>query len=312
MPKYTKEELRGLIAETRAQLGDLLKAEAGKQVPVPDANGGQMKKEEESAGESHAPAEESSASSSESSGPPAPASDSASAGGPPAPDASASASAPADPAAGGSAGGAPVDLPSLVAAYSQLSPEELQMHVQALQQVMSAAQGAPPAGGAPVGAGGPPPGDPAMAGAPAGGPPPGGAPAPGPDAVAPMAAEGSKPVDPAMAMKSESNKDVLERLTKAEGNAKNLESTVEKLTKAMELMLTKPQRKAVTGKDLAKSAKEVEKVDVTKLTKAQLTAKLTEVARKPDLKKSERNLINSFYKNQVKVEALAPLFETKQ
>jgi hypothetical protein len=144
---------------------------------------------------------------------------------------------------------------------------------------------------------------------PAGGPPPGMPPA-GPDAVAPMPGEGSKPVDPAMAMKSESDKELLEKLTKAEGSVKTLESSVEKITKAFELMLSKPQRKAVTGKDLAKSAKEVEKVDVTKLTKAQLATKLTELAHK-DLKKSERNLINGFYKGTVKVEALAALFEVK-
>lgn len=300
MSKYTKEELQGLIAETRAQLGDLLKSE-GKQIAAPEAIGGQMKKEEGSP-----PPEESSASESGSApAPSAPASDAA-AGGPPAPDASASA-APA-PDAGGSAGGAPADMPTLVAAYSQLSPEELQMHVQALQQVMSASQaqagaGAPPPGGMPPGApaGAPP--------APAG--PPAGMPPAGPDAVAPMPGEGSKPIDPAMAMKSESDKELLQKLTKAEGSVKSLESSVEKIAKAMELMLAKPQRKAVTGKDLAKSAKEVEKVDVTKLNKSQLTAKLSELARKPELKKSERNLINSFYSGKIKVEALAPLFETK-
>lgn len=291
MSKYTKEELQGLIADTRSQLQDLLKSES-KQASAPAENGGQMVAK---ADEGSEPPKKEESSSSESSGagsppPPAPAADPASAGAPP--DASAApAGAPASDA-GGSAGGAPADLPTLVAAYSQLSPEELQMHAQALQQVMSAAQPAPAAGGMPPDAGGIPPA--------------------GPDAVAPMAGEGSKPIDPAMAMKHESDKDLLEKLTKAEGSVKTLQSSVEKITKAMELMLSKPQRKAVTGKDLAKSAKVEEvKVDVTKLTKSQLTAELSKIARKPELKKSERNLINSFYKGQIKVEALATLFETK-
>lgn len=283
MSKYTKEELQGLIADTRSQLQDLLKSES-KQASAPAENGGQMVAK---ADEGSEPPKKEESSSSESSGagsppPPAPAADPASA---------APAGAPASDA-GGSAGGAPADLPTLVAAYSQLSPEELQMHAQALQQVMSAAQPAPAAGGMPPDAGGIPPA--------------------GPDAVAPMAGEGSKPIDPAMAMKHESDKDLLEKLTKAEGSVKTLQSSVEKITKAMELMLSKPQRKAVTGKDLAKSAKVEEvKVDVTKLTKSQLTAELSKIARKPELKKSERNLINSFYKGQIKVEALATLFETK-
>lgn len=307
--KYTNDELTALIAETQSELKDLLKSE-GKVVPAPEANGGQMAKDEVSGDEPSG--EASSSGSDESSGPPAPASDKASE---PSPEPSAApAAAPAEPSApaadpAASPASGPVSLPMLVEAYSQIPPADLQMHMQALQQVLAASGGAPAGAPAPVSA--PPP---AVPPAPVAPPAPADPAAPPPPA--PIAAEGSKPIDPAAAMALKAEKEYAEKLAKseqvlAEKSAK-LESLEKSLEKLAETMLA-PKRKGVTGIDLAKAqAVEPESFDFTQLSKSELTKKLRAIARNPSLNKAERNLISSFYANEIKVEDLAPLFEKKQ
>jgi hypothetical protein len=117
-------------------------------------------------------------------------------------------------------------------------------------------------------------------------------PAPGPDASAPLAAEGSKPTDPALALKSEDAEKLGQILVK------------------FEALLKRPERKAITGLDLAKMEKSEAKSDLSKLSKAEVEVKLKELV-KGDLKKTERNLINQYVRGHVTVDAIAPLFDKK-
>jgi hypothetical protein len=323
MPKnYSKAELNKLVQEFTAEFDAMVKAEV-------ERNGKPLNKSEEGGDKSSSDKEKSSGGESdggsESSGggsdaPPAgpPGGDDASAGGPPADPASAPAGGPpadpasaggvppADPAAGAS-GGDPVQ--ALVQAYSQLSRDELQVHFFAMKQVLNSQMGADPAaGGDPAAAGGMPP---APAGPGAGAPPgpAGGMPPPGPDAAAPMAGEGSKPVDPAasMAMKSEYEKQL--NLIKKERDAalsreQQLQKSLTGLTDQLERFVGKPERKALQGKDLLKSEPQT---TTTTMTKDQIVKKLAVVARNPELKKHDRDLITKFCVGGVKVDAIAHL-----
>ncbi len=291
--KYSDIELAALIGEVREEIGGLFKSEAatlrkdGKFPP-------------EGSSDASAPAPDASAS--------APAPDASAA---PAPDASAAAPAPdasaAAPAPDASSGGDPIQ--ALQQAYSQLSPEELQAHKMALDAVLMAMGGGQqdPAMG-----GGMPPGAAPQ------GMPPGAAPAPGPDAAAPLAGEGSKPVDPAamMAMKAEAakydliKKEAAEAKTRASATETELaevKKSMEVVTKAFELLLKKPERKAITGRDML--AKNEPDQDASKLSKAEVTAKLGKVTRNPKLEKADRDLINDFYSNKVNLSAIAHLLK---
>ncbi len=85
-----------------------------------------------------------------------------------------------------------------------------------------------------------------------------------------------------------------------------LEAQVETLAKALKTVLTTPQRKAVTDLTyLGKGEGSEQKI----LTKSEITAKLTELTRKPDLKKSDRDLITRFYEGDVKVDAIEHLLK---
>jgi hypothetical protein len=188
----------------------------------------------------------------------------------PAPEASAT---PADPAmAGGEMQDQPPTMEELVSAYSQLSPEEFAMHEQAFQAAKQAQAGAQDPMGAPA------------------------SPSPGPGAGG-MPGEGSAPVDPAsqMAMKSE----------KLQGEFDALKKNQDLLVEAMKTMFTVPQRKAVTGNDMA--AGKTEK-PATSLSKSEINEKLKVVA-KTNLAKSDRNLIANYFKNQVKVDDIVHLLK---
>lgn len=323
---YTNEELNALVAEFSAEFDALVKAEVAKTaapLAKADDDGGSDEKEKKSP-----PSDSGSDSGGGDEG--GGGGDSADAGAPPppaasaAPDASASpAPAPAGDPAAGSAPAAPQDpaqagggdpMAALSQAYAQLSPEELQMHFQALKQVLTAQMAAAPAGGAPgadpmAAAAGAPPAPAAPAPAPAA--PAAPAPAPGPAmgagaGAAPLAGEASKPVDPmaSMALKSEFEKEL--NLVKSERD--NLKKSVEQLTETMTKVLAQPIRKSVTGKDiegLLSSEQPVKSFDG--LSKAEVTKKLLAAAKNPDLKKSDRDLINKYYKSEVKVDALAHL-----
>ncbi len=185
-----------------------------------------------------------------------------------------------------SSGDSPDQLQS---AYEQLSPEEQLMHLQALKAAIMKHSGGDPAQSAPAPQG-----------------PPMGAPA-GADAGVP--AEGSPPVAPAY--KSEAkDKEIAElrkRAADAEAKVKQLSPEVEDLQKsvgiltdAFEKMLSKPQQKAFTARNFVPEVS-APAVDLKKLTKSEITEKLKEVSKRPDLKKHDRELINGFYngKNQI-------------
>lgn len=248
--KYTKEQLQAAIDEISTDLQSVLKSEQS-------ALQEQLKKSEdmEKCGEVTAKAE----------GPGEDLDDAAPAM---APEASAEASpapeAGMDPAA--EQQDQPPSLEELVQAYSQLSPEEISMHEQALQAAKQASAPAMP-----------------------------GSPSPGPGAQAPMAGEGSAPLAPGseMALKSE----------KLQAEFDSLKKSQDTLVEAMKAMLSGPQRKAVTGNDMApgKTTK-----PATSLSKAEVNAKLKVVARQ-DLQKSDRDLISNYFKNQVKVDDIVHL-----
>lgn len=313
---YTNEELNALVAEFSAEFDTLVKAEVAKTEALRKADGeDEPKKDGPPASESASGASDDSAAPPAASASPAPDASAAS----PDPAASAApvpdpASAGADPAAQAS-GGDP--MAALSQAYAQLSPEELQMHFEALKQVLmsqQAAAGAVPAAGA--GAPMAPPAAPAadpMAAA-AGAPPMGAPPAPaGMGGGAPMAGEGSKPLDPAatMALKSEHEKEM--SLVKSERDASatkvaELEKSLSQLTETMTKVLAQPIRKSVTGKDidgLLEHEKQAPKFE--SMSKAEVTKKLLTVARDPALKKADRDLINKYYNGTTKVDAIAHL-----
>lgn len=312
---YTNAELTALVEEFSAEFDALVKAEVQnneqlrksekhtapnpmitKDEPPPEKSSGDDSSGSEGGGDSSGG--DSGGSDSTGGAPPPPAGGDASAGSAPAPTADPAASAPsaaASPAAGGD------PLQALTAAYAQLSPEEQQMHLQALTAVLQATPGM---GGAPP----PPAADPmaAAASASAAPPPPPG----GPGAVAPLAGEGSKPLDPASTMALKSAQEELSLVKKerdaAMAKVDGLEKSVTELTETMSKAFSTPVRKSVTGKDLLVKSENTT-VDVESLSKSEVTKKLLAKAWDPKLEKKDRDLINNYYKGSVKVDALAHL-----
>ncbi len=228
----------------------------------------------------------------------------------PAPDASASpagavdpaaAAAPQDPAMGGDQGG------QLEQAYSALSDDELRAHMQALTAAAMSRMGAQQ--DPMMGAGSPPPAaDPMSASpAPAAGPdmpgmaPPADAAMPPPPAPAqkampaPMAPPMQK-VAPAAGMpvvKSEKAQKE-ESLAKAEDRIQGLEKTLEGVTSLLEAILTKPVQKSVTSMAEYIAKSESDKPLAKKMSRNELIKAATEKSKQPDLKKSDRDVINRF------------------
>lgn len=319
---YTNAELTALVEEFSAEFDALVKAEV--------QNNEQLRKSEKNTGPNPIVKDEDGNSDKEKDSPPSDSggSDSGgsdSGGSPPAAD---SASSPPPPPGGDPAGAPPADSASappsdgaspatggdpkqaLVAAYSQLPPEEIALHFEALKEVLMSSGGAAnPAGAMPPGAGAPPPGgDPMASAASASAAPP--PPAGGPGAVAPLAGENSKPLDPAstMALKSAQEELTLTKKERDEAKSKvgDLEKSVAELTEAMTKAFSAPIRKSVTAKDvLAKS--ENTTIDVDSLTKSEVTKRLLAKAYDPKLEKKDRDLINNYYKGVVQVDALAHL-----
>lgn len=218
-------------------------------------------------------------------------------------------SAPADPAAEGS--DAHLTPEMLQAEYAQLSPEELEMHLQA---AMAAKESLAASAGA--GAGAPPAASPGAA-----------ASAPGMAGKMPPPAMKKEPAEHhghkdqmdkssyGKMGKSESG-DVLAAL-KAEVDMlkKSLEAKdkvyaedVENLSKAVKMVLEAPQRKAVTSISyLSKGETPVANESAKEFSPAEARAKLNELI--PTLSKSERQLVLDFYSGKVSATKLAPLFE---
>jgi len=212
----------------------------------------------------------------------------------PAPEASEPAVDPAAPADPAAEAGPQVTPELLQSEYAKLSPEELEMHLQAALAAKAAVQPAPEA---PM--------------------------APAPVAPPPAAPEASLP-PPDLAMKAEltshdkasggqikggklgkSEEARDSEIAELKALVKSQAEDIENLAQVTKAVLERPLRKAVT------SVAHLPKMEVEKapLTKAEIHSRLNKLSSSPELKKSDRQLINDFYDGRVKADALAPLFE---
>jgi hypothetical protein len=301
LTKLKDSELKAILAEVETEIGALLKAETDK---LAKAEG-----DDESAGEESPAAE---------SGPPAEGSESASAS--PAMDPPAAEEPGAqpgeeqsvppgqdDPMADASAGGDPgmgaVDPEALKQEFSQYDDETLKAVYMAakaeLFERMAGGAGAAPPGADPSAAAAPPPPSPsASASAPPAGPP--------------MMGKGEME-DPVanggLDKKKGGLDDIKHDVQKSEksGEVTELKAQVELLTKAVELALTTPMRKAITSVSQL-PAKEPQK-DVKSLSKAEVMEQLREVTRDPKLSKRDRDLVNQYCVNGINVEKIAHLLK---
>lgn len=301
-------ELMAILDETSEQLAKAFRASEERLVkatpPAPEEESDDSAPAE---GSESAPAEGSESAPAEASAPPAeasasaPAPDMGSAGG--APDMSAS--APADPAAAGMGGGQPTPE-MLENEYKQLPDAELDMHIAAALQAKQERQAMGGAGMPPdASAGGPaapvaPPGADASASV------------PGPTMKSEIAASpernGKDSID-AIRKSFEDfnnlNKKRDEELQELRALVKSQSEDIENLAKFAKAMSEQPMRKAVTSMTgLAKS----EQVKPA-LTRESIHNHLKALTAKPDLKKSDRQLITDFYDGRVNVDKLAHLFE---
>lgn len=212
----------------------------------------------------------------------------ASASASPAPEMSDSApQAPQDPAADA----APLTPEALQAEYSQLAPEELDMHIKAAlaakEALAASAAPAPDQSAPPM----PPESAPAMP------------PAAPPAMKAEIKPEGNggemKPVK-----KSEPEVDPRdEKLQALEAVIKSQNEDIAALTKAVTMVLERPERKAVTSVAfLGKSEPEAKPVSAS-----EARAKLNSLI--PSLSKSERDLVLDFYAGRVGVDKLATILD---
>jgi hypothetical protein len=307
-PKIKESELKALLDEVATDLSKAFESEKDKLVKAEEVEKSALAKDdapgeepdESPAADASAPPDAAPAPSPEEGSESAPAPDaSASPDGAPAPDAA------MDPAADAAAALTPE---ALQAEYSKLAPEELDMHIKAALAAKAAVAGAPDASA------GAPPMAPPDASAPAGAPPAGPPSPPMPDDPMALKSEisaGSKKASGGQVKaggslgKSENEKATDDKIAALEALVKSQGEDNENLAKAIKLMIEQPLRKAVT------SVAHLPKVEAEKapLTKASINARLKELSMKPDLKKSDRALINDFYDGRVKADALAPLFE---
>lgn len=333
--KLKDSELKNILSEVEAELGSLLKAEQEKLVKAaptdddssaddsaPSDEGSAPGADAGAEGSAPAPGPEASAPGDEGS---APMGDEGMA---PAPDQQ------MDPAADASA---PADPAMLEAEYSKLPPEELKAHYMAAKAALFKVMGAggdaapsPDAGMAPppaapgadagaMGAGVPPPpdasADPMMGKMELGSiaPSKAGAGKDRLDPVAPTKADGGEDRLAAIAPAKKGELSAGKKLDinhggqgdhnlgKSEGGlskSEREELTELKGTVAGLLdLLSKPMRKAVTSVDYVPRAEVQEKRK--NLSKAEVTAKLSEVTRDPSLKKSDRALVNDYFDGKI-------------
>lgn len=314
--KIKDSQLKAIMAEVEAEIGALLKAEHAILAKAADDSADEPSDEgsaapagpaDASADMGSAPAE-GSAPGPEASASPAPEMGMAPEGSP-APEMAPE----GDPAA--EAG--PVDPEALKAEYAQLAPEELQMHYMACKAALAEVMGGDPEGAAPAGP---------EASAPGMGAPPAGPAAAGPEASAmpPPAMKAEVPADmkknPANggsekaavpdAIKSEPKmgEDLKKSLASRDAKVQELEQQIEMLVKAVELSLAQPMRKAVTSVNFVPRT---ESAPAKELSKAEINARIAEIARNPSLKKSDRERIVSFSLGNIGVEQIKDLLETK-
>jgi hypothetical protein len=256
------------------------------------------------------------------------------AGSSPAPDAP-----PADPAAGSAApapadagagdqGAGVLDPAALQAAYAAMPPDELQMHMQAIQGAAQAAgilPGGPGAGAGPV-AGGPPPAppvDPAGASASAvpGGPPPGIPPQGSPPPFGKGEMGAGERVAVAKGNEKANGGSEAEAFKTKEGEAfgkseqdlltkkvAELEEEKALFEKALNLMAA-PAQRAITGRDMAFLGKsEEKKPKALPATRAEALTKLKTIISEKPLTKAERDLVVSYNLGNVEIEKLESIF----
>jgi hypothetical protein len=301
--KISDKEIASILAEVEAEIAPLLRSERERLSKAAEDSVGSaspMGEESRSPGRDLMPDERSGSSASPeasaSSASPMPEGSASASAGSPAPEASESAGAPEGEEAGG-------DVEALAAQYAELPPEQLEMHLMAIEaamQKMGAAGGGAPEGMAP----------PAQAGA-----------MPPPEQSAGMPAMKSEKSVSASAEKSpkmpvkkeESSMEASKSPVKKEESSKAehsisksefeaVEAKLDMALKAVEF-LTRPMRKAVTEFAVAETKAP------TSLTKGEVTAKLKEVTSSPKLQKSDRQLINGFYDGRVSLDQIAHLLK---
>lgn len=169
----------------------------------------------------------------------------------------------------------------LQAEYEKLPPEELKNHYLACKQAIFKLMGQGDEGSAPA-----------------------------PGAGAPPAPAMKMELDAVAPTKADAGKDRLEAVavTKSEPSLEMeaLKGQVEMLTKAVHALAGQPIRKAVTNMDFVAKTPEPAK-EVAKLNKAEVTARLTAASARPDLKKSDRELINGYYEGFCSIDKIAHL-----
>jgi len=188
--------------------------------------------------------------------------------------------------------GGPPDMEALVNEYAQLPPQELELHYLATKQALMAVLG-----GAQGGASGPegaPPSPPASGPAGPGGPPP--------EATPTLKSDRA-----AIAAKDAEIKALQEQLSKSNGRLSNVE-------KVIHLMTNRPLRKAITHiSHVAKPGTEEKldksEVDVTKLSKSEVTERLNKAVRSPDMKKEDRRLVTAYMYNRANLDDIKHLLQ---
>lgn len=301
MITISDEELAAIVADVKREL------DKGAEAAIAQLH---KSDDDDTVGQEDSPADAPPESPVDASASPAPASPDASAS--PAPDASAPVSA--DPAAQSAD-----TAETLAADYGTLSPEDFQMHLQAMkmaaaQKGMDLAAMLAPAPAAPAAdplaaaaASASPAASPAPMAAPAADPMASASPAPAASA-SPVASPAPASPDPLAALKSEKENEELAELRK---NQAALETQMEQMANAMKKYFNQPLSKAVTRASdvefVAKPGTAPEaKVEKT-FTPVEVLAGLRKAARNPELKKSDRDLIDSYVEKKATYEQIKHL-----
>jgi hypothetical protein len=205
-----------------------------------------------------------------------------------------------------------------MAEYSKLSPEDLKAHYLACKEALIQVLGAPGAddGGsaAPMppdasAAGGPPPGADASASAPPPPPPAPAGPPPADDTGGPTLKAEISSGDKLKSPGPENGENPLHKAEMAELNKKIDEANAVSaaLLQVVKKVVEKPLRKSVQF--LADVTPVPAAVDVTKMKREEIRAKLKVVASSTSLKKSDRDLITGYDLNTVKADQIAHLLK---
>lgn len=108
-------------------------------------------------------------------------------------------------------------------------------------------------------------------------------------------------------VKAMAKAEVAEVLAELKAELKAAHEDVENLTKAVTTIMEKPLRKSITS--VRPTAADEAKKDISNLTMQDVQKHLIKLTARPDLKKSDRELINNFYDRRAKITDLAHLFE---